>query len=173
LIVRAQHPGHGALLGPYLYQSAFRSESEQEECRFALDYLRDTITFEVPHTMAAIVLETVVGANGILVSPESYLDGVRELCDEFGIMMICDEVMAGFGRCDEWFGVDRWDVTPDLITFAKGVNSGYIPLGGVILSDEIAVIFAIRSYPGGLTYSGHPLRLGRGIDQYLPRGRNR
>jgi taurine--2-oxoglutarate transaminase len=150
-------PGVVHYWGPYLYRSAFHSESEMEECLHALTHLRDTITFEGSHTVAAIVLETVVGTNGILVPPDDYLAGVRELCDEFGIMMICDEVMAGFGRCGEWFAVDRWDVTPDLITFAKGVNSGYVPLGGVIISDEIAATFATRPYPGGLTYSGHPL----------------
>ena len=107
--------------------------------------------------IAAIVLETVVGTNGILVPPDGYLQGVRELCDEHGIVMIADEVMAGFGRCGEWFAVDHWDVTPDLICFAKGVNSGYVPLGGVIISRPIADTFAERVYPGGLTYSGHPL----------------
>jgi taurine--2-oxoglutarate transaminase len=112
---------------------------------------------EGPQTVAAILLETVVGTNGILVPPEGYLAGVRALCDEFGIVMIADEVMAGFGRCGEWFAVDRWGITPDLITFAKGVNSGYVPLGGVIMAQSIADTFADRPYPGGLTYSGHPL----------------
>ena len=112
---------------------------------------------EGAHTIAAIVLETVVGTNGILVPPDGYLAGVRQLCDEHGIVMIADEVMAGFGRCGEWFAVDRWGVTPDLIAFAKGVNSGYVPLGGVIISERIAETFATRAYQGGLTYSGHPL----------------
>ena len=112
---------------------------------------------EGPGTVAAIVLETVVGTNGILVPPAGYLAGVRELCDEHGIVLIADEVMAGFGRCGEWFAVDHWGVTPDLITFAKGVNSGYVPLGGVIISDAIAATFDQRPFPGGLTYSGHPL----------------
>ena len=118
------------------------------------------------------MLETVVGTNGILVPPDGYLAGVRELCDEHGIVMIADEVMAGFGRCGEWFAVDHWDVTPDLITFAKGVNSGYVPLGGVIISEEIAATFGDACLPGGLTYSGHPLalRVGRGDHQDL-RGR--
>ena len=107
--------------------------------------------------IAAIVLETVVGTNGILVPPDGYLEGVRALCDEHGIVFVADEVMAGFGRCGEWFAVDRWGVQPDLICFAKGVNSGYIPLGGVIISRPIADTFAHRPYPGGLTYSGHPL----------------
>jgi taurine--2-oxoglutarate transaminase len=108
-------------------------------------------------TIAAIMLETVVGTNGILVPPDGYLAGVREICDEHGIVWIADEVMAGFGRCGEWFAVDHWGVVPDLICFAKGVNSGYVPLGGVVISDAIADTFAERAFPGGLTYSGHPL----------------
>jgi taurine--2-oxoglutarate transaminase len=129
----------------------------QDECQRALLHLLDTIAVEGPQTIAAIILETVVGTNGVLVPPDGYLEGVRAICDEYGIVMICDEVMAGFGRCGEWFAVDRWNVVPDLITFAKGVNSGYVPLGGVIMSPAIAASFDERAYPGGLTYSGHPL----------------
>ncbi|WP_328469681.1 aspartate aminotransferase family protein [Actinoplanes sp. NBC_00393] len=143
--------------GPYPYRSPFHSESPEQETERALAHLRDTIVFEGPATIAAILLETVVGTNGILVPPPGYLAGVREICDEFGIVFIADEVMAGFGRCGEWFAIDRWGVAPDLITFAKGVNSGYLPLGGVVISDEIAATFRERPFPGGLTYSGHPL----------------
>ena len=143
--------------GPYPYRSAFHATDEAQECERALAHLRDTIVFEGPGTVAAVLLETVVGTNGILVPPEGYLAGVREICDEYGIVLIADEVMAGFGRCGEWFAVDRWRVAPDLITFAKGVNSGYVPLGGVIISDPIAETFRERVFPGGLTYSGHPL----------------
>lgn len=150
-------PGVVHYWGPYLYRSAFHATTEAEECERALAHLRDLITVEGPQTVAAILLETVVGTNGVLVPPDGYLAGVRRLCDEFGIVMIADEVMAGFGRCGEWLAIDHWGVTPDLITFAKGVNSGYVPLGGVILSDAIAATFARRPYPGGLTYSGHPL----------------
>ena len=150
-------PGVVHFWGPYLYRSSFHSRNAEEERERALQHLRDTIVFEGPQTVAAIILETVVGTNGILVPPDGYLAGVRQLCDEFGIVMIADEVMAGFGRCGEWFAIDHWGVTPDLITFAKGVNSGYVPLGGVIIADEIAATFATRPYPGGLTYSGHPL----------------
>ena len=107
--------------------------------------------------MAAVILETVVGTNGILVPPDGYLAGVREICDRYGVVMIADEVMAGFGRCGEWFAVDRWDVVPDLLCFAKGVNSGYVPLGGIVIHPRIADFFATRPFPGGLTYSGHPL----------------
>jgi len=150
-------PGVVRYFGPYLYRSAFYASTPEEESERALAHLRDLITFEGPKTVAAIILETVVGTNGILVPPPGYLAGVRALCDEFGIVMIADEVMAGFGRCGEWFAVDHWDVTPDLITFAKGVNSGYVPLGGVIINDAINETFQQRVYPGGLTYSGHPL----------------
>jgi len=150
-------PGVVHFWGPYAYRSSFHAESEAQECERALAHLRDTITFEGPQTVAAVVLESVVGTNGILVPPDGYLAGVRALCDEFGIVMIADEVMSGFGRCGEWFAVDHWDVVPDLITFAKGVNSGYVPLGGVIISESIAATFATRPFPGGLTYSGHPL----------------
>ncbi|MDF2144867.1 aspartate aminotransferase family protein [Knoellia sp. p5-6-4] len=150
-------PGVVRYWGPYPYRSAFHATTEAEEGERALQHLRDVLMVEGPQTVAAIILETVVGTNGILVPPPGYLQGVREICDEFGIVMIADEVMAGFGRCGEWFAVDRWGVTPDLITFAKGVNSGYVPLGGVVISDPIAATFSERPYPGGLTYSGHPL----------------
>ena len=143
--------------GPYPYRSAFHAADEMEESTRALAHLRDTIVFEGPSTVAAVILETVVGTNGVLVPPPGYLAGVREICDEYGIVLIADEVMAGFGRCGEWFAVDHWRVAPDLITFAKGVNSGYVPLGGVIISDRIAETFRERTFPGGLTYSGHPL----------------
>ena len=153
-------PGQSGIVhfwGPYTYRSAFFSESDEQERDRALQHLRDTIMVEGPSTIAAIMLETVVGTNGILVPPDGYLAGVREICDEHGIVWIADEVMAGFGRCGEWFAVDHWGVTPDLICFAKGVNSGYVPLGGVVISDAIADTFAERAFPGGLTYSGHPL----------------
>lgn len=150
-------PGFARFWGPYLYRSAFHASNEQEECARALAHLADTVMVEGAQGIAAILIESVVGANGILVPPDGYLQGVRALCDAHGIVMIADEVMAGFGRCGEWFAVDRWNVVPDLITFAKGVNSGYVPLGGVIMSDAVAASFAARAYPGGLTYAGHPL----------------
>lgn len=143
--------------GPYPYRSPFYSDSEQQECERVLAHLREVVAVEGPGQIAAIVLETIVGTNGVLVPPDGYLAGVRALCDEFGIVMIADEVMAGFGRAGEWFAVDRWGITPDLITFAKGVNSGYVPIGGVIVSAAIRETFGRRPYPGGLTYQGHPL----------------
>jgi taurine---2-oxoglutarate transaminase len=150
-------PGIVHYWGPYLYRSAFHATTAAEESERALAHLRDVITLEGPSTVAAVVLETVVGTNGILVPPPGYLAGVRALCDEFGIVMIADEVMAGFGRCGEWFAIDHWGVVPDLITFAKGVNSGYVPLGGVIIAPDVADTFAEQPFPGGLTYSGHAL----------------
>jgi len=150
-------PGVVHFWGPYLYRSPFHAINETEECERALQHLEDTIAVEGPGTVAAIILESVVGTNGILVPPDGYLAGVRDICDRYGIVMIADEVMAGFGRCGEWFAIDRWNVTPDLICFAKGINSGYVPLGGVIISRRIADTFAELPYPGGLTYSGHPL----------------
>lgn len=143
--------------GPFQYRSAFHSESEDEECRRALEHLDQVIAFEGPQTIAAIILETVPGTAGVLPPPDGYLAGVRELCDRHGITYIADEVMAGFGRTGRWFAVEHWDVRPDLITFAKGVNSGYVPLGGVVISEHIARTFDERVFPGGLTYSGHPL----------------
>ncbi|MGW3077349.1 MULTISPECIES: aminotransferase class III-fold pyridoxal phosphate-dependent enzyme [unclassified Kitasatospora] len=143
--------------GPYPYRSNFHAENEVQECERALEHLEQVIAFEGPGTVAAVILETVVGTAGILVPPAGYLAGVREICDRYGIVFILDEVMAGFGRTGEWFAADHWGVTPDLLTFAKGVNSGYVPLGGVAISAEIAATFAERAFPGGLTYSGHPL----------------
>jgi taurine--2-oxoglutarate transaminase len=150
-------PGVVKFWGPYTYRSAFHAADDAEECERALQHLADVLMVEGPHTVAAVLLETVVGTNGILVPPDGYLQGVRDLCDAHGILLIADEVMAGFGRCGEWFAVDHWGVTPDLICFAKGVNSGYVPLGGVVISRRIADTFKDRVYPGGLTYSGHPL----------------
>lgn len=150
-------PGLVKFWGPYPYRSAFHAESPEEETERALQHLRDTIVFEGANKVAAIVLESVVGTNGILVPPPGYLEGVRALCDEFGIVWIADEVMAGFGRTGQWFAWQNWDAQPDLITFAKGINSGYIPLGGVVLSGAIAASYDDRVFPGGLTYSGHPL----------------
>ncbi len=143
--------------GPYPYRSNFHAENEAQECERALAHLEQTLAFEGPGTVAAIILETVVGTAGILVPPAGYLAGVREICDRYGIVFILDEVMAGFGRTGEWFAADHWGITPDLLTFAKGVNSGYLPLGGVAISGAIAETFAQKAFPGGLTYSGHPL----------------
>jgi len=149
--------GHVHFFGPYLYRSAFWATTEAEECERALKHLENVIIFEGAKTVAAILIESVVGTAGVLIPPKGYLEGVRALCDKYGILWIADEVMSGFGRTGNWFGYQLSSVEPDLITFAKGVNSGYVPLGGVVISDAIAKTFDDRVFPGGLTYSGHPL----------------
>ncbi len=143
--------------GPFLYRSPFHATTTEEECERALEHLAQVIALEGPSTIAAIVLESIPGTAGIMVPPPGYLTGVRELCDRHGILLVADEVMAGFGRAGRWFACELDGVTPDLLTFAKGVNSGYVPLGGVAISAEVAATFDDRAYPGGLTYSGHPL----------------
>jgi len=148
---------HVHFFGPYLYRSEFWAQTEEEECERALQHLEHVIQFEGPNTVGAIVIESVVGTAGILVPPPGYLEGVRALCDKYGIVWIADEVMAGFARTGEWFAFQNWSAQPDLITFAKGSNSGYIPVGGVVISGEIAATFDERVFPGGLTYSGHPI----------------
>lgn len=149
--------GHVHAFGPYLYRSEFWANSPEQEAERALHHLERVIQLEGPASIAAILLETVPGTAGVLTPPPGYLPGVRALCDRYGILLILDEVMAGFGRTGEWFALDAFDVRPDLITFAKGVNSGYVPIGGVVMSSEVAHFFDERVFPGGLTYSGHPL----------------
>ena len=148
---------HVHFFGPFLYRSEFWATSEQEECERALQHLEHVIQFEGPGTVGAIILESVVGTAGVMAPPPGYLEGVRALCDRYGIVWIADEVMAGFGRTGEWFAFQNWGAQPDLIVFAKGSNSGYVPVGGVVISAEIAATFDERVFPGGLTYSGHPL----------------
>ncbi|WP_240930110.1 aspartate aminotransferase family protein [Streptomyces coryli] len=142
---------------PYLYRSPFHAVDEAQECERALAHLAEVIAYEGPGTLAALIIEPVIGSAGVHVPPDGYLAGVRELCDRHGIVLIFDEVMVGFGRTGAWFASDHWGVAPDLLTFAKGVNSGYVPLGGVAIGERIGSVFAERPYPGGLTYSGHPL----------------
>ena len=134
--------------GPFLYRTMYHAETQEQECERALSNLEETIRFEGPASIAAIVLETVPGTAGIMVPPKGFLQGVRA---------IADEVMCGFGRTGAWFAYQQHDVTPDLVVFAKGVNSGYVPLGGVVISQAVSDTFSDRVYPGGLTYSGHPL----------------
>ncbi len=150
-------PGVVHFHGPYPYRSSFAATTDQEEADRAVAHLAEVIQFEGPELVAAVILETIVGTNGVLIPPADYLPQVRALCDAHGILLILDEVMVGFGRTGAWFAADHWKVTADLICFAKGVNSGYVPLGGVIMTNAIAETFATRAYQGGLTYSGHPL----------------
>jgi taurine---2-oxoglutarate transaminase len=151
--------GHVHFFGPYLYRSEFWATTPEQESERALQHLRRVIEAEGPSSIAAILLETIPGTAGILMPPPGYLAGVRELASKHGIVLILDEVMAGFGRTGAWFAFDPYDVVPDLITFAKGVNSGYVPAGGVIIADHIAADFDDIVFPGGLTYSGHPLAM--------------
>jgi taurine--2-oxoglutarate transaminase len=157
--------GHVHFFGPFSYRSEFWSESPEQECERALHHLERVIQAEGSESIAAILLETIPGTAGVIVPPPGYLAGVRELADRYGILLILDEVMAGFGRTGGWFAFQTLAeggevVTPDLITFAKGVNSGYVPVGGVIIPPKIAAAFDERVFPGGLTYSGHPLAMG-------------
>lgn len=148
---------HVHVFGPYEYRSEFWSDSPEQEAERALHHLERTIQAEGAESIAAILLESIPGTAGVLTPPPGYMAGVRAIADKYGILLILDEVMVGFGRTGHWFAFEAFDVKPDLITFAKGVNSGYIPVGGVIISDEIAATFDERVFPGGLTYSGHPL----------------
>ncbi len=145
-------PGVVHVLDPY-----HGTERGFEDAASALATLEETIELEGPSTIAAFILEPVTGTNGILIPPDGYLEGVRELCTRHGIVLIADEVMCGFGRTGEWFAVNHWGVVPDLMTVAKGLTSSYLPLGGVAISPEIASHFASNVFSGGLTYNSHPL----------------
>ena len=149
--------------GPYLYRSSFAARTEAEECERTLAHLEEIVMYEGPATVAAIILEPVVGTNGILVPPSGYLAGVRQICNRYGIVMILDEVMTGFGRTGAWFACQHFEAVPDLLTCAKGLTSGYVPLGAVLVSRRIADAFLERPYIGGLTYSGHPLACAAGV----------
>jgi len=160
-------PGVVHFLDPYRYRSTFdRTNSDISPTDFTLDYLNhleEIITYEGPQTIAAILLETVTGTNGIIIPPEGYLMGVRQLCDRYGILLIADEVMSGFGRTGRWFAVEHWDIIPDLMTMAKGLTSGYAPLGAVAMRPQIADFFNDRVYQSGLTYNAHPISLAAAI----------
>jgi taurine--2-oxoglutarate transaminase len=154
-------------LDPYRYRSTFhRTSPDISDWEFAQDYLNhleEIITYEGPQTIAAILLETVTGTNGVIIPPDGYLQGVRALCDRYGILLIADEVMSGFGRTGKWFAVDHWDVVPDLMTMAKGLTSAYAPLGAVGMRPHIAEFFRERVYQSGLTYTAHPISLAAAI----------
>ena len=160
-------PGVVHFLDPFRYRSTFhRTNPELPEAEFTQDYLNhleEIIQFEGASTIAAVLMESVTGTNGVLIPPQGYLQGVREICSRHGILMIADEVMSGFGRTGKWFAVDHWGVSPDLLTMAKGLTSGYAPLGAVAMRPEIAEFFNERVYQGGLTYNGHPVSLAAAI----------
>jgi taurine--2-oxoglutarate transaminase len=160
-------PGIVHFLDPYRYRSTFhRVNPNISETDFTLDYLNhleEIIQYEGPNTIAAILLESVTGTNGIIIPPEGYMQGVRALCDKYHILLIADEVMSGFGRTGKWFAVDHWNVVPDLMTMAKGLTSAYAPLGAVGMKPEIAAAFNNITYQGGLTYTSHPISLAAAI----------
>lgn len=160
-------PGVVHFLDPYRYRSTFhRTNPGISETEFTQDYLNhleEIIQYEGPETIAAILMESVTGTNGIIIPPDGYLQGVRALCDKYGIVMIADEVMSGFGRTGKWFAVEHWNVTPDIMTMAKGLTSGYAPLGAVAMKQEIADTYREKAFEGGLTYNGHPVSLAAAI----------
>lgn len=150
-------PGFVKFFGPHMYRTPIEFGTEREATEYYLGLLREQIEFEGADKIAALFQESVVGSNGILIPPEGWMQGVRDLCDEYGILMVCDEVMAGWGRTGQWFAIDNWNVKPDIISFAKGVTCGYVQLGGIIVSKEIAEYFDDNKLWCGLTYSGHPM----------------
>jgi len=160
-------PGVVHFLDPYRYRSTFhRANPNISEADFAQDYLNhleDIILYEGPETIAAILMESVTGTNGIIIPPEGYMQGVRALCDKYGIVMIADEVMAGFGRTGKWFAIEHWNVVPDMMTMAKGLTSAYAPLGAVAMKPEIAAAFDERVFESGLTYTSHPISLAAAV----------
>jgi taurine---2-oxoglutarate transaminase len=149
-------PGVVRMLDPYTYRCPAGHPDPCQVCTGA-PHLEEILQYEGAHTVAAVILEPVVGTNGIIVPPDGYLQTIREVCDRHGILLIADEVMAGFGRTGKWFGVENWNVVPDILTVAKGINSGYVPLGAMIVRKPIADWVRDKYFAGGLTYSGHPL----------------
>ena len=160
-------PGVVHFLDPYRYRSTFhRTNPNISEADFTQDYLNhleEIILYEDPKSIAAILMESVTGTNGVIIPPEGYMQGVRKLCDKYGIVMICDEVMSGFGRTGKWFAIENWNVVPDMITMAKGLTSAYAPLGAVAMKPEIAAAFNEHAFESGLTYTSHPISLAAAV----------
>jgi len=155
-------PGIIRVFDPYRYRCPFCKD--EPACTMGcLNHIEEVIQYEGPQTIAAILIETVTGTNGIIIPPDGYLQGLRALCDKYGILLICDEVMSGFGRTGEWFAVDHWQVVPDVMTMAKGLTSGYVPLGATVISDKIAAFFEDHVFWGGLTYNSHALACAAAI----------
>jgi taurine--2-oxoglutarate transaminase len=149
-------PGVVRMFDPYTYRCPAGHPDPCPVCTGG-PHLEEILQYEGPHTVAAVILETVTGTNGVIVPPDGYLQSIREVCDRHGILLIADEVMAGFGRTGRWFGVENWDVVPDILSVAKGINSGYIPLGAMVVRKPLADWVRDKYFAGGLTYSGHPL----------------
>ncbi|HKU57864.1 MAG TPA: aminotransferase class III-fold pyridoxal phosphate-dependent enzyme [Gaiellaceae bacterium] len=155
-------PGVVRMLDPFTYRCPAGHPDPCPVCTGA-PHLEEILQYEGPETVAAVILETVTGTNGVIVPPDGYLQSIREVCDRHGILLIADEVMAGFGRTGKWFAVDNWGVVPDILTMAKGINSGYVPLGAMSVREPIAAWVRDKYFAGGLTYSGHPLACAVGV----------
>lgn len=160
-------PGVVHFLDPYRYRSTLHRTnpniSEEDFARDYINHLEEIILYEGPDSIAAILMESVTGTNGIIVPPSGYMQGVRALCDKYGIVMIADEVMSGFGRTGKWFAIEHWDVVPDIMTMAKGLTSAYAPLGAVAMKPEIAAAFDEQVFESGLTYTSHPISLAAAV----------
>jgi len=155
-------PGVVRMLDPYTYRCPAGHPDPCPVCTGA-PHLEELLQYEGPQTVAALVLETITGTNGLIVPPDGYLQSIREVCDRHGIVLIFDEIMAGFGRTGRWFACEHWDVVPDILTVAKGINSGYVPLGAMVISEKLAEWVHGKFFAGGLTYSGHPLACASGV----------
>jgi taurine---2-oxoglutarate transaminase len=155
-------PGFVRMFDPYTYRCPAGHPDPCPVCTGG-PHLEEILMYEGPQNVAAVMLETVTGTNGIIVPPDGYLQSIRKTCDRHGILLILDEVMAGWGRTGRWFGCDNWDVVPDIITTAKGINSGYVPLGAMTVRDHVYEAIKDRFFAGGLTYSGHPLACAVGV----------
>ncbi len=156
-------PGVVRVFDPYKYRCPFCKNNPDGCTMECLNHIEEVMQYEGPQNIAAVFIETVTGTNGLIVPPDGYLQGLRQLCNKYGILLVCDEVMAGFGRTGEWFAVDHWDVVPDIMTMAKGLTSSYLPLGCVAMSERIAEYFGKNVYYGGLTYNAHPMSLAAAI----------
>jgi taurine---2-oxoglutarate transaminase len=155
-------PGFVRMLDPYTYRCPAGHPDPCPVCSGA-PHLEELLQYEGPQNVAAVIMETIVGTNGVIVPPDGYLQSIREVCDRHGILLILDEVMAGFGRTGKWFGCEHWDVVPDIITVAKGINSGYVPLGAMVIREPLAEWVQDKYFAGGLTYSGHVLACAAAI----------
>ena len=156
-------PGFVKFFDPYLYRAPFQFETEEQATAYYIGQLREQIIYEGRQSVAAIFMESITGSNGVIIPPKGYMKAVRALCDEFGILMVCDEVMTGWGRTGKTFGINNFEVEPDIITFAKGITCGYVPLGGTIVSKKIAAYFEHNFLSCGLTYSAHPIGCAAGL----------
>ncbi len=163
-LTRADMPGVVRMFDPYTYRTP-TGHKDPADCPVCQGgpHLEEILMYEDPNTVAAVILETITGTNGLIVPPDGYLRSIRETCDKYGILLILDEIMAGFGRTGKWFACDHWDVQPDILTGAKGINSGYVPLGTMTVSAELAAWLKDYSFPGGMTYAGHPLACASGV----------